>query len=280
MLALKALSRLEQAEANSARARLLLDPRHPDVGSLVKRLLELAETDLVRSKLSWRLGQTAPQLTFISDLRAQVALKIDRPDMAESIYRQLTAQHPEDWVWRWRLAGLYEAAGNRASARDTLRDWIQTHPDDPRPHFLTAQIEVRAGRRDDAIAAYHRVLQREPDHAMALNDLAWLLSASEPQRALGYAERAARLQPGPLTWDTLGIVLLQLGKNQDAVDLFERALGEQPDAADTSYHLARALAALNQHERARSLLREILTTETPFSERDEAVALLRELTKD
>lgn len=259
---------------------LLIDARHPDVGRLVKQLLDLAESDLVRSKMLWKLEQTAPELTFISDLRAQVALKIDRADMAESIYQRLSAQHPDDWVWRWRLASLYETTGKQAAALDTLQRWLRTHPDDPRSYFMTAQINVRAGRRDDAMAAYLQVLRLDPDHAMALNDLAWLLSASEPQRALDYAERAVQLRPGHLTWDTLGVVLLELGENQRAAALFERAIGEQPQSADTRYHLALALVAMDQQQRARALIREILKTDAPFSERNAAVALLRELTND
>lgn len=77
----------------------------------------------------------------------------------------------------------------------------------------------------EAIAAYHHIIARHPDNALALNNLAWLhltakaSFARDRVAALALARRAHALHPAPYITDTLAEACYQNGQLQRAVDL-------------------------------------------------------------
>ena len=104
------------------------------------------------------------------------------------------------------------------------------------------------------------VLVRDPSHAGASNDLAWLLAAKGQQLdvALALAEQAQRLDPRPDFADTLGWVHLQRGETDAAIASFERAVAGKPGDPTIRYHLGLALARKGDRDRALATLREAL----------------------
>src|SRR5205814_3621641 len=82
--------------------------------------------------------------------------------------------------------------------------------------------------RDFAVAELRAVLRVMKSHPPALNNLAWLLSRDEATRAeaLQCAEAAVALRPDSAAYaDTWGTVLMRLGRTDQAVAAFRRALG-------------------------------------------------------
>ncbi len=106
-----------------------------------------------------------------------------------------------------------------------------------------ARTLIRQGRMAEAEQAYARLLERDPDHVEALNVLAMAaLKRSDPQRAVGLLEHAARQSPVEAgTLKNLGMAYRQAGQKAPAVDAFRRAVSLAPDQFVTRLHLGGAL---------------------------------------
>jgi Flp pilus assembly protein TadD len=130
------------------------------------------------------------------------------------------------------------------AARAALTKGIEQYADGVDLHYLLAQswLQDPASSRDGepqdpargfAIAELRTVVKIVTNHTTALNNLAWLLSRDEATRAeaLQLADTAVRQLPSnPDYLDTLGTVLMRLGRAADAVEVFRRALGVCEDA--------------------------------------------------
>lgn len=84
-----------------------------------------------------------------------------------------------------------------------------------------------AGDHEKAAEAMKAILQKYPDDAETMNNLAYLLGKdlNRPEEAIPYAEKAAKLRPkSPEIQDTLGLLFMQTGKLTEAQKTLERAI--------------------------------------------------------
>lgn len=97
---------------------------------------------------------------------------------------------------------------------------------------LLARGEWLLQNGDEKAAAeyYREVLQQQPDHLVALNNLAWILREQNPDQALKLAGRAAELAPeNPDVLDTYAWILHLAGDHDSAGEVIERAHTLAPD---------------------------------------------------
>ena len=143
--------------------------------------------------------------------------------------------------------------------------------------FLANAYESR-GERGNAVAQYVEVLSTEPDHVVAVNNLAWNYFLLDDPRAEETARAAYSLQPenGNVV-DTLGWILVNKGKNDEGVVLLRDAVQKAGDRPEVKYHLAVALAESGKANEARTILQEILADNGQFASREKAEALLATL---
>jgi tetratricopeptide (TPR) repeat protein len=94
----------------------------------------------------------------------------------------------------------------------------------------------------------------------AENDLAWLLATEgrDLDLALSLAREASRLRPESATLDTLGLVHIKRGEDEEAVDALEKAIAAPGSSPTVHYHLAIALGRTGNTERAREMLKRAL----------------------
>ena len=127
-----------------------------------------------------------------------------------------------EYARAWRIAGL--AHWGLQEPDPALRRSIELGaPDDENVVIVVANILKSRGDYRAAIELLEACVARRPESATALNNLAWYLITAEParlrdpERALPYAERAARLNPtaGDIL-DTQVAVLLALGRREEA----------------------------------------------------------------
>jgi uncharacterized protein HemY len=134
--------------------------------------------------------------------------------------------------------------------------------------FALAMADLRdfQGRGADAEAIYESILERAPDHTVALNNLAWLIGRRDPTnpRALKLIEQAiAATGPQSSLLDTRGMLHLRAGNARKAVHDLEAAVTEDPQSVRW-FHLALACQAARDlrsaerawHEARRAGLRE------------------------
>jgi tetratricopeptide (TPR) repeat protein len=139
-------------------------------------------------------------------------------------------------------------------------------------NLVLAEVHLRRGQQataaarqkhmDEAIRGYRAVLELAPDHALAGNNLAWLLSQERnaPAEALAVLRQVCqgRYSHQPLSGDrlplnlldTMGVVYRSARRNEDAVKLFQEAARRYKEEPRVFLHLARSYAGLQQYREA------------------------------
>lgn len=107
-------------------------------------------------------------------------------------------------------------------------------------------------RYDEAIAAYDRALQIQPDLADTWNNRGVVLTRMQRyEEAISSYEQATKIRPHyPDAWNNRGVVLLELQQYQDAIACYEQAIQAKPDYADAWNNRGVAFSKMQQYEQA------------------------------
>jgi tetratricopeptide (TPR) repeat protein len=141
---------------------------------------------------------------------------------------------------------------------------------------MLAQLAEARGDVDESIVHYRPVVMAEPDNAVALNNLAYLLADRKDaaKEALPMAERAYRLSGmAPLVADTLAWVHFKVGDTAAALPLSARAAQFEPKSFDVLFHAATIHAAANDLPKARAFLDSALKADPKAADRADVKAL-------
>jgi putative PEP-CTERM system TPR-repeat lipoprotein len=180
-----------------------------------------------------------------------------------------------------RLLQLVDAQRQRGAsdaARALLSNWLEQHPGDLMAREALGMVELGDGRMKEATAQFEQLLQARPDHAVALNNLAWLYDEAGDERALDMAEQAhQRLPSSPEAADTLGWILVRQGKIQRGLKLIEQAKAGLTADPTVHYHHAFALDAAGEREAALTSVLALLKQHAEFPARADAEKLRAKL---
>jgi tetratricopeptide (TPR) repeat protein len=197
---------------------------------LLRQLLEKSDRPQNRLALAIFLGRHG---------RVQEAL-----DQCEQLWNVTT--NPEGLV-KGTLDVLSFPGGDRDKAQlDRVAGWMQKglekQPKSPLLMIALGGLRERLGQFQEAKALYAQCVEKGPDNATVLNNLAWLVALLNDNLtvALGYINRAIKLGgPIPELLDTRGVIYTKLGKSQDAItDLIEAT--KQDPSGPKYFHLAQA----------------------------------------
>ncbi len=197
---------------------------------LLRQLLEKSDRPQNRLALAIFLGRHG---------RVQEAL-----DQCEPLWNVTT--NPEGLV-KGTLDVLSFPGGDRDKAQlDRVAGWMQKglekQPKSPLLMIALGGLRERLGQFQEAKALYAQCVEKGPDNATVLNNLAWLVALLNDNLtvALGYINRAIKLGgPIPELLDTRGVIYTKLGKSQDAItDLIEAT--KQDPSGPKYFHLAQA----------------------------------------
>jgi tetratricopeptide (TPR) repeat protein len=142
-------------------------------------------------------------------------------------------------------------------------------------HVWLAAVAEQAGDVALARMAYETALGLGPDNVLALNNLAALVTADDPARAVDLATRADALAPGTAAIrDTLGWAYYAAGDLAAARRIFETLVQEDPDSALAAYRLGKVRLAAGDHATGRADLRRALDLDPQFPYAAEARAVL------
>ncbi len=167
------------------------------------------------------------------------------------------AGRPEHFSY---LASLHEDEKNFDSALAALERGLAVYPGDVGLLYQRGLLYERWGERSAAIAAMHQVLKANPDHAEALNYIAYshAESGENLQEALQMAQRALTLKPEGHIHDTLGWVYFKLGRWQEARQQMETAVKLLPADPLVYEHLGDIYRVLKQKEKTTAAYRKAL----------------------
>ncbi|MFV0422337.1 XrtA/PEP-CTERM system TPR-repeat protein PrsT [Oleidesulfovibrio sp.] len=168
---------------------------------------------------------------------------------------------------------------NIAKAEAFIRTCLKASPDYAPARIAASELAHQQGRLKEAAEGYENVLQRDPNNAIAMNNLSmiYVQDKATVNRALQLALTAYVRQPDrPEVMDTLGLCLTAAGRPAEAVRVLERASTLMPDDPAIRYHFAKALAASGNTEKALQEVK-IALGKDEFSEAGEARKLLKRL---
>lgn len=180
--------------------------------------------------------------------------KIGRPAEALEAYQRVLDKEPGHLPAARARASLLARQQRMPEAIRLLQEAARLNPKMPEPLLDLAQLEERADNVLGAVEAYRRALERAPENAVLLNNLAYLLSADPVSRdeAVRLAERAVALAPqSPVVADTLGWTLYLKGDLARAEALLAAAAKAAPGIAEVRYHLGMVYAKQGKAPEAR-----------------------------
>jgi len=276
-----ALCRLHMADNTTSQDLLeqvlKLAPDHIGALTISTQLaLRLNNTELARTYTA-RLAKLQPDSMLSHSLIGDTYLTERRYAEAIGAYEKAYAVSQE-FAQAAKLSQAHDVAGEKEQALNVLFEWLAQNPDDARAHRMLAAFSLRDGDFNSARTHYEAALARLPDDDTVLNNLGWLLIETDPVRAEELTRHALKLSPDDgQIMDTLGWILVRQGKHEQGLSLLRRAQARYPDSLDVRYHIAYALAASGEKERAITELDAILAMDTDFFQRDEAEELLTSL---
>jgi putative PEP-CTERM system TPR-repeat lipoprotein len=177
-----------------------------------------------------------------------------------------------------RLHALYTTAGRPTDATRLAASWESDRPRDI--GFILYLGGLAMSRKDNpaAEAYFRKVLALRPDHAVALNNVAWLMLQQGKAGATLLAERANRLAPEePWFMDTLAATLAADKQLPKALEWQRKAVARDPEAPSLRLNFAKLLIASGDRAQARAELQKLVPLGGRFDRQDEVEALLKSL---
>lgn len=284
---------------------------HPDDLRTVLRLafLEFESRDYEgarrRFERALALDAEQPEVAYFLGVTLR---RLNQPDAAVAAFEQVPETHERFPEARTQIAGIHEKRGDyaqaiaeveRARARGEarpldlyvaslrsragdfdgalgfLQGLLEASPDDAELLYNIGVIHGEAKRSEEALRWMERALEKQPDHAGALNYIgySWAESGTNLDQAEQYISRALQIRPddGYIT-DSLAWVyymraraLAERGRVRDARPLLERAIRELERANELtggdpviSEHMGDVYLSLGLKERALEKYEEAL----------------------
>lgn len=189
---------------------------------------------------------------------AHMLFMLDRRDEAGARLQQVRDDFPEQRARTYRAeAELLVREGSHEQALAVYERALARMPDDTRLLYGRALHLEEMGRYDEAIADLRRIHELEPDSAEAQNALGYVMADRGPPESWPEARdliaQALAQEPDNAAYiDSMGWVLYRLGRLDQAREWLERAWDLMPDA-EIGAHLGEVLWKLGRTDDARAI---------------------------
>ncbi len=190
-------------------------------------------------------------------LLASLHARLGHHDRAKDLYRELHESNPDDFQ---ALLGLVVACirgGDREGALEALRR-EEKEGDADRARMVLVSLYAREGEMEEAVELARALVEDRPEEAAAQVLLARLLwVVGDRQEATERFGKALELNPDYLPAYARGLLDLQRGDTEAAIELFRDARQRFPDSPAPPLNLAVALQAQGRTEETLDLLRRL-----------------------
>ena len=252
-------------------------------------LMGIVETNMAQNKTDEALkilqseSEKAPNRLDLLMAMGNTAVRAGKFDFAIQTYNKLlgqTEKGPKQGDIHLRIGETYRRKGDAGAAVQSLQKARETLPDNIVVLSTLALVLDSAQRKPEARQAYEATLKLDPNNAVALNNLAFLLAETggDLDDALTKAQRAKQMMPSlHEISDTLGWIYLKKNLADQAIDVFKDLVNKQPNHSTYHYHLGMAYNQKGDKTQALSQLREALKYNPPKDEKDEIQRLIARL---
>lgn len=157
-------------------------------------------------------------------------------------------------------AELYYEDGQPAQALQRYEAGLREFPEDLDLVYGRAMMRAELGQIPAAEQDLRAILQQQPEDARSLNALGYLLSnhSNRYQEAFELIDRAFKLTPeDPAVIDSMGWIQYRLGNLDRSLELLQEAFKRQPDP-EIAAHLGEVLWQLGRRDNAQDVWRTAL----------------------
>jgi len=188
-------------------------------------------------------------------------------DDARTLYEQVVASSLDDPSPMFSLGVLEWQCGTFDPALAWLDRAIKIAPGEARYHYVRGLILTSMRRIHDAIGAYRLMLDIDPEHIDALNNLANCYRENgEDAVAEPFYRSALALRRDANALTNLGTLLQASGQHEEAFELLNEAVRVAPESVACLVNLGVALNDKRDFARAEALMTRALTLDPQFPE--------------
>jgi putative PEP-CTERM system TPR-repeat lipoprotein len=265
------------AASTALRKALFIDPGFVEAKVALVRLAIFEDKPNDAMSLAQSIQKDHANIPQGYELEGDLWMREKKPDAAVKAYEKAFTV-AQNGVLVTKIHGALSQAGNDKKAHAEITQWLAKNPDDAATRLFLANEYLGKKQYANAAKEYETIVQKNPQHVMSLNNLAWIYQQSKDSRALEYAEKAFQLSSeNPAIQDTLGWILVDKGEIDRALPILEKAASQLPDNATIQYHYAHALAKAGNQAQARQILGKITAGNIDFPEIGAARELLKQV---
>jgi predicted Zn-dependent protease len=210
-------------------------------------------------------------------LQAEVELARQQPGAAADAMRRALDLEPSTPL-AMRLHGTLLTTRREADAARLAASWLRERPRDA--GFIAYLGDVALSRKElsDAERHYREVLEIQPNHVLALNNVAWILVQQKRPGAVDLAKKANELLPNdPGLMDTLALALALDNQVPKALEMQRQAMAKAPNDHNLRLTLARIHLQAGNKADARTELQKLVELGDKFAAQAEVRQLLATL---
>lgn len=193
------------------------------------------------------------------DARIRTAVILARLGREAEARQELAAIRPESSATELRLilaeGEVLRELGEYQEAYELYSEGLERIPDSSELLYARALIAEKLDRLDALERDLQTILEEDPDNAQALNALGYTLAdrTDRHDEALRYTERALQLRPDDAAViDSMGWVHYRLGNHEQALQYLQRAFDMLKDP-EIAAHLGEVLWVTGKQEEARQI---------------------------
>lgn len=182
---------------------------------------------------------------------AQMYAEADRGAQAIRVLQEAQTRFPDDTSIAFELGATFDKQKKFADAEAAFKQVLNREPDNAAAlNYLGYMLAERGERLDESVNYVKKALEIEPDNGSYLDSLGWAyFKAEKLDLAETNLRRAAeQLKTNSVVQDHYGDVLLKLGRFEDAIAAFNRALSGDGDSIDKA-EIDRKIRAARQKQK-------------------------------
>lgn len=212
----------------------------------------------LRKKTSEALKRLGKDNPLYLQLRGRLAMMDNNLKGARNLLERSLRLQPNNLQVLELLLQLDYREGFRSYADARVRSILRLDPGNPLANQFLASAQMVRGEYHLAEASLRAALERQRNFAL-LNDLAWALyKQGNYKEALVFVKESLSLfDKFGGAYDTFGMVLLELGREDESEKALERALELQPQDLEIAFHLAEVKARRGNTQGAIELLEQL-----------------------
>ncbi|HEX9126130.1 MAG TPA: tetratricopeptide repeat protein, partial [Methylomirabilota bacterium] len=270
----------EEEAAGYLRAALRSNPSHVGSNVLLGRyLFSKGQPEQARRPLELALSVN-PNLAEAKLLLVNVYAQSGRFSDALGLAQDLHRADPKAAGPLVLIGALQLGEQNPRAAIDAFEKSLKLNAHSVEAHRGLGQAYSLLGEHDRAEASYREVLKIEGNDVVSLNNLAWILVEvrGKPDQALPLAEKAQRLVPNAGgVIDTLGWIHYRRESYGEAEKLLLQAADRAPSNGLVQFHLGMTYLKLGRKNDAVSAFRRAVKLDPKLADREKIGQVIKEL---